>query len=71
MTEEPMAQEKKPTLQEARQHLKAARSAWKKSLEEMLPPGYREQRRAARREMLLAFRSMLDAALEEVDKKIG
>jgi len=35
----------------------------------ILPPAYREQRRTARKEMLLAFRSMLDAALDHIEKK--
>ena len=40
-----------------------------KSMEEMLPPGFREHRKAAHKEMLLAFRSMLDAAIEHTEKK--
>ena len=34
-----------------------------------LPPGFIEHRRKARREMLLAWRSMIDAALERMDGK--
>ena len=69
MTEEQTTPQKDPRVEEIRQHMKAAREAWKKSMEEILPPGFREHRRAARREMLLAFRSMLDAAIEHTEKK--
>lgn len=69
MSEEQTTPKKDPRVEEVRQHMKAAREAWKKSMEEILPPGFREHRRAARREMLLAFRSMLDAAIEHTEKK--
>lgn len=69
MTEGNETKERDPHVEEIRQHMKAARSAWKKSIEEMLPQGVREHTRTARKEMLLAFRSMLDAAIEHVEKK--
>jgi type VI protein secretion system component VasK len=69
MSEEQTTPKKDPRVEEVRQHMKAAREAWKKSMEEILPPGFREHRRVARREMLLAFRSMLDAAIEHTEKK--
>jgi hypothetical protein len=37
--------------------------------EELIPRGFIEHRRAARREMLLAMRSLLDAAIEHVEKR--
>ena len=49
--------------------MKAAREEMKKTLEAMMPPGYREHRRAARREMLLAFRSLIDAAIKKTEEK--
>ena len=49
--------------------MRAAREEIRKSFETMLPPGFKEHRRAARKEMLLAFRSMIDAALEHVEEK--
>ena len=55
--------------EEAREHFKAARSAMYKSFEAWLPAGYLENRRAVRREMLLGFRKLLDAAIEHIDKK--
>ena len=34
-----------------------------------LPPGFVEHRKNARREMLLAWRSMIDSALDQMDAK--
>lgn len=62
--------EKDPHFEEARQHMKAARAAMRESYEKMLPPGFIESRRKARREFLLAMRSMLDAAIAHVDKAV-
>ncbi len=62
-------EDKYPHLSEARKHFKAARESLHKSMEQMLPKGFVEHRRAARKEMLLAFRSLLDGAIEHVDKK--
>jgi len=59
---------KNPHLEEAHQHLKAARQAMRQSVESMLPPGFVESRRKARKEFLLAVRSMLDAAIERFEK---
>jgi len=55
--------------EEARQHFKAAREEMRKSMELLLPEGFFEHRRSARREMLLAWRSMLDAAIQHMDEK--
>jgi hypothetical protein len=54
---------------EAREHMKAAREAMRESVRVLFPPEFIEQRRAARREMLLAARSMIDHALERMDRK--
>ncbi len=58
-----------PNFEEARQHFKAARDSMHKSLKELLPKNYTEHSRAAHKEFLLAMRSLLDAALERMDKK--
>ena len=55
--------------EEARQHFHAAREEMRKSVEVLLPEGFLEHRRGARREMLLAWRSMLDAAIQHMDEK--
>jgi len=62
--------EKNPHFEEARQHMKEARAAMRESYESMLPPSFLESRRKARKEFLLAMRSMLDAAIERVDKAV-
>jgi hypothetical protein len=38
-------------------------------VETLLPPGFIEHRRAARREMLKAARSLIDAALEKMEER--
>ena len=51
---------------ETRQHFRAAREEFQKSMQVMLPPGFLEHRRNARKEMLLAWRSMIDASLDRM-----
>jgi hypothetical protein len=55
--------------EDARQHARAAREELRESVKAFLPPGFIEHRRKARREMLLAWRSLIDATLERMDKK--
>jgi hypothetical protein len=62
--------EKDPRFEEARQHMKAARAAMRKSYESLLPPGFLESRRKARKEFLLAMRSIMDAAIERVEEAV-
>jgi hypothetical protein len=54
--------------EETRQHFRAAREEFRKSIEGMLPPEFAEHRRNARKEMLLAWRSMIDASLERMQE---
>jgi len=56
-----------PHLTEARKHFAASRESMHQSMAELVPKGYLEHRRTARKEMLLAFRSLLDAAVERMD----
>jgi hypothetical protein len=56
-----------PKVEEGRAHFKAAHENMHKAFEAMLPPGVAEQRRAARKEILLGLRSMLDSAIEHVE----
>ncbi len=63
------ASDTSPRMREAREHAKAARASMKKSFEELIPHGFIEHRRAARKEMLLAMRSLLDAAIERMEKR--
>jgi len=60
---------KNPKVEEARSHMKAAHKAFHKSIESWVPAGFIEHRRAARKEMLLALRSLLDAAIEHAEPK--
>jgi hypothetical protein len=55
--------------EEVREHARTAQEEWRESIKAFLPPGFWEHRRKARKEMLLAWRSMIDAALERMEKK--
>ena len=55
--------------EEVRLHARAAREELRESIKAFLPPEFMEHRRKARKEMLLAWRSMIDAALERMEKK--
>ena len=55
--------------EDVREHFRQARRELRESMKEFLPPGFIEHRQKARREMLLAWRSLIDAALERMDEK--
>ncbi len=55
--------------EDVRQHVRTAREELRESMRAFLPPGFWEHRSKARKEMLLAWRSMIDAALERMDEK--
>jgi hypothetical protein len=55
--------------EEARQHVHAARQEMRQGVEALFPPGFAEHRRKARKEMLLAWRSMIDSALEHIEER--
>ncbi len=54
---------------DVRQHLDAARAEMRKGLEALLPGAFFEHRDTARREMLLAGRSVLDEAIRRIDER--
>jgi hypothetical protein len=58
-----------PKLKEAREHFRSARKSMHKHWEKWLPEGFVESRRAARKDMLLGIRSILDYAIEKTDEK--
>lgn len=60
--------EHNPHIHEARQHARAARDEFSKAVEGLFPPRFAEHRRAAQREWLMAVRSMVNAALERIDR---
>ena len=55
--------------EEAREHFRAARLEMRAGMKTLLPEGFLEHRDGARKEMLLAWRSMLDAAIKRMDEK--
>jgi len=55
--------------EEVRQHVRAARDEFRESVKAFLPPEFMEHRKKARKEMLLAFRSVIDSALEHMEDK--
>lgn len=71
MTEKREPKFKSRIPEETRGHYKAAREELRKGMEALMPEGYREfheHRKAARKEMLLAFRSLIDAAIKRTDE---
>ena len=71
MTEKPERENKfkKHIPEEARAHYKAARAEMRKGIETLLPAGFLEHRQNARKEMLLAVRSLIDAAIKRTEEK--
>jgi hypothetical protein len=55
--------------EEVRQHVRAAREEMRESVKAFLPPKFWEHGRKARKEMLLAWRSLIDTALERMEEK--
>lgn len=55
--------------EEVRQHVRAAREEMRESLKSFLPPKFWEHGRKARKEMLLAWRSLIDTALDRMEEK--
>jgi hypothetical protein len=53
--------------EDTQEHLKAAREARMESLRSFLPPEFFENQKKARKEMLLAARSMIDHAIERIE----
>ena len=63
------AEERSARLHEAREHMTAAHASIRETFEDFLPKGFIEHRRAARKEILLAMRSLLDAAIERAEQR--
>ncbi len=57
--------------EEARAHLRRARSEMLKSFEGLFPPAFVKHRRAARKEMLLAAKEMINFALDRIEEKVN
>lgn len=54
---------------ETRAHFRNAHEEMHKGFESLFPKEFIERRKAARREMLMGIRSMIDDALKETDRK--
>lgn len=57
---------------EAREHMRTARDEMKKGLDVMMPEvmkEFRQHRKAAGKEVLLAWRSLIDDALKKMEEK--
>jgi hypothetical protein len=55
--------------EEVREHLRTARAELREGIKAFLPPEFIEHRRKARKEMLLAWRSVIDSAIKRIDEK--
>jgi hypothetical protein len=67
MTEEAKSKEHRNwPPEDVRNHMRTARAEMRESVRAVFPPEFIEHRRAARREVLLAFRSLIDRALERM-----
>ena len=55
--------------EDVRKHFRAAREEMRESMKTFLPPEFMEHRMKARREMLLAFRGVIDTALQHMEEK--
>ncbi len=53
--------------EDAKKHLKAAHKARMESVRSFLPPEFFENQKKARKEMLLAARSLIDHAIERIE----
>jgi len=55
--------------EEARAHFRTAREELREGIRAFLPPEFMEHRRKARKEMLLAWRSMIDSAIKHIEER--
>ncbi len=76
--EDPMAKQSKPSAdekrwggspEETREHLRSARKEIREAWEALFPPEFIAHRRAARRECLLAARTLINHALERLEAR--
>ncbi len=72
MTEQTSRKQKiKDSLPEdVREHARAAHAEMHKSVEGLFPPEFREHRQNARKEVLLAFRGLIDFAIQRMDESV-
>ena len=56
-----------PNIEEARLHMRAAKRAMRQTVEAWLPTGVVENQRKARKEFLMAMRSVINAAIDRME----
>ena len=66
-----MAEETKAAKSEFGEHMRAAGEAFVSQWKSLIPKEFWEHGRAARREGLLALRSLVDAAIERIEETEG
>ena len=54
---------------ETREHAHSARKEMRKSIEVLLPPEFVTHRRKARKEFLMAWRGVIDSAVERTEER--
>ena len=62
-----MSEVKEDTFGDVREHSRAAVRAWGDSVKSLIPQGLLEKGREGNREALLAFRGLLDVAIDRLD----
>ena len=55
--------------EEVRQHVRAAREEVREGIKAFLPPEFVEHNRKAHKEMLMAWRGLIDAAIDRMEEK--
>ena len=55
--------------EETREHARTARKEMRKGVKALLPPEFVAHRRKARKEVLMAWRSVLDSAIKRTEKR--
>ena len=66
MSEKTEKKERAWPAEDVREHMRTARAEMRERIRLMFPPEFIEHRRAARREVLLAVRSLIDHAIERM-----
>lgn len=69
MTEAENKKTRRVLPEEARDHLRAASQEFRQGMEGLFPPEFVDHNRRARKEFLLAARSLIDYALERIEER--
>jgi len=69
MSDEKSTKKECPVPEESREHAKKAHEELRESMKALFPPEFIEHRRAARKEMLLAMRGLVNHAIEKLESR--